>query len=68
LVEALNGKAELRLHRPLPQDIAWQMVETKSALKGGWTHGSDLCALAGRPVRLRFAFNDADLFSLRFAD
>ncbi len=28
--------------------------------------GSDVSALAGRPVRLRFVMKDADLFSLRF--
>lgn len=31
-----------------------------------WKHGTDLKHLAGRPVRLRFVLNDADLFSLRF--
>jgi hypothetical protein len=30
-----------------------------------WKGGGDLSALAGRPVRLRFAMKDADLFSLR---
>jgi hypothetical protein len=32
-----------------------------------WKSGSDLAALAGRPVRLRVVLQDADLFSLRFA-
>lgn len=31
-----------------------------------WAGGSDLSALAGQPVRLRLALQDADLFSLRF--
>ncbi len=31
-----------------------------------WTSGSDLGALAGRAVRLRFELRDADLFALRF--
>lgn len=31
-----------------------------------WKSGADLGALASRPVRLRFAMEDADLFSLRF--
>ncbi|MGA1017177.1 MAG: hypothetical protein ACO3YY_04185 [Phycisphaerales bacterium] len=31
-----------------------------------WSSGADLGDLAGRPVRLRFAMRDADLFSLRF--
>jgi hypothetical protein len=32
-----------------------------------WRHGEDVGALAGRPVRLRFAMKDADLFAIRFA-
>jgi hypothetical protein len=32
-----------------------------------WQGGSDLSGLAGRPVRLRFAMKDADLYALRFA-
>jgi hypothetical protein len=31
-----------------------------------WKGGRDLSGLAGRPVRLRFAMQDADLYSLRF--
>ena len=31
-----------------------------------WKHGSDVSPLAGKPVRLRFAMKDADLFSIRF--
>lgn len=33
----------------------------------GWVTGSDLSALKGRAVRLRFVMKDADLFALRFA-
>jgi hypothetical protein len=32
-----------------------------------WSAGSDVSKLAGKPVRLRFALKDADLYSLRFA-
>lgn len=32
-----------------------------------WKTGDDVSALAGRPVRLRFALQDADVFALRFA-
>jgi hypothetical protein len=32
-----------------------------------WKGGSDLSALAGRPIRLRFMMVDADLYSIRFA-
>jgi len=31
-----------------------------------WQSGSNLSALAGQPVRLRFVMKDADLFSLKF--
>jgi hypothetical protein len=31
-----------------------------------WKRGSDVAPLVGRPVRLRFAMHDADLYSLRF--
>jgi hypothetical protein len=31
-----------------------------------WKDSSDLTALAGRPVRLRFVLHDADLYSLKF--
>lgn len=38
-------------------------------LDGGvcWKGGSDLTALIGQPVRLRFVMKDADLFALRFS-
>ena len=32
-----------------------------------WKDTDDLSTLAGKPIRLRFALNDADLYSLRFA-
>ena len=31
-----------------------------------WKAGSDLSALAGKPVRLRFVMKDADLYSIKF--
>jgi hypothetical protein len=31
-----------------------------------WKKGSDVSALAGQPIRLRFVMKDADLYSLRF--
>ncbi|MGM0490939.1 MAG: hypothetical protein ACQESR_29800 [Planctomycetota bacterium] len=33
-----------------------------------WESGSDVSDLAGRPVRLRFLLQDADLYALRFGD
>ena len=32
-----------------------------------WKNASDVSALAGQPIRLRFALRDANLYSLRFA-
>ena len=40
-------------------------VHIERAVK--WKEGSDLGALAGRPVRLRFVMREADLFSFRFS-
>ncbi len=31
-----------------------------------WDRGTDLSSLSGKPVRLRFVLQDADLFSMRF--
>lgn len=31
-----------------------------------WAGGSDVSALAGKPIRLRFVMKDADLYSIRF--
>ncbi len=33
-----------------------------------WKGGSDVSALAGRPVRLRFVLRDADLFAIQFRE
>jgi hypothetical protein len=33
-----------------------------------WKDGADLGALAGKPVRVRFVLNDADVYAFRFAD
>ncbi|MCA9132880.1 MAG: hypothetical protein KDA45_06985, partial [Planctomycetales bacterium] len=34
----------------------------------GWNNGSDVSRLRGRPIRVRFQLQDADLYSFRFAD
>ncbi len=33
-----------------------------------WKDGEDVSQLAGKPVRLRFVMNDADLYSIRFVE
>ena len=42
------------------------MIGDQIARPVKWTGGSDVSALAGRPVRLRFVLKDADLYSLQF--
>ena len=32
-----------------------------------WNGGGDVSGLAGRPVRLRFALMDADLYAFKFS-
>jgi hypothetical protein len=34
--------------------------------KVSWKSGSDVSAVAGRPVRLRFSMKDADIYSFQF--
>ena len=33
-----------------------------------WVGGSDLGALAGQPIRIRFVLKDADLYSIQFRE
>ena len=44
-----------------PEIIGDQIERTVS-----WKQGSDLSALAGQPIRLRFVLQDADLFAFQF--
>jgi hypothetical protein len=46
-----------------PEIIGDQIARTVS-----WKGGSDVSSLAGKPIRLRFAMRDADLFSIQFVD
>jgi hypothetical protein len=55
--------------KPLPgytladcQAISYDDIDRVIAWKGG----SDVAALAGKPVRLRWVLRDADVFSFRF--
>ena len=55
--------------RPLPgyslaESIEWYGDEIEHIVS--WEAGSDVSQWAGQPVRLRFALQDADLYSLRF--
>ena len=37
-------------------------------LVASWDKNTDLTALAGSPVRLKFVLHDADLYSIRFRE
>jgi hypothetical protein len=47
-------------------DESIELVGNEIARDATWSSGADLGTLAGRPVRLRIAMRDADLYSLRF--
>ncbi len=47
-------------------DDAVDIFGNRIAGRARWTHGANVSALAGRPVRLRLVMHDADLFALRF--
>ncbi len=53
---------------PIPgfsEGEAVPVIGNEIAKRVQWTGGSDLSALSGRPVRLRFHMRDADLFAFR---
>lgn len=54
---------------PLPgYSLAEAVEQVGNAIERpvAWQRGGDVSALSGRPVRLRFALKDADLYALRF--
>ncbi len=53
-----NGKRVLNESEPLTGDHVAHIVK--------WKRGDSLAALAGKPVRLRFELNNADLYSMKF--
>ena len=67
------GSVRVELQDADGRAVAGRGLEECRALIGdeiervvSWEDGSDLGALAGRPVRLRFAMRDSDVFSFRF--
>lgn len=57
--------------RPLPGFTladSREIVGDEIARTVSWRGGGDVSTLAGKPVRLRFALKDADLYSYRFRD
>jgi hypothetical protein len=55
--------------RPLPGfalEDCWEIVGDTLDYTVRWKNGSAVASLAGRPVRMRIALRDADLYSFRF--
>ena len=55
--------------RPIPGYTLRESIDifgNRIAGHAAWKHGTDVSALAGRPVILRFVMGDADLYSMRF--
>jgi len=61
-VQEADGKAIDGHLLPQNAEIFGDEIERVVA----WDSGTDVSALAGRPVRLRFTMKDADLYSIRF--
>jgi hypothetical protein len=61
-VQEADGKAIDGYLLPQSTEIFGDQIERAVA----WDNGTDVSALAGRPVRLRFTMKDADLYSIRF--
>ena len=67
------GRIQVEIQTPDGQAVAGFAIADCPPIVGDqieqvvkWRKGSDLSALAGKPVRLRFVMSDADLYSLRF--
>lgn len=55
--------------QPIPGftlDEAQEMIGNEIQRAVRWEHGTDVSSLAGRPVRLRFVMQDADLYAMQF--
>lgn len=55
--------------KPLPGysiDETVELIGNEIEREVRWKSGADLSKIAGQPVRLRFVFQDADIFALRF--
>jgi hypothetical protein len=57
-IQDADGKRTLNDSEPVTGDNIARIVK--------WKRGHDVAALVGRPVRLRFELNNADLYSMQF--
>ncbi len=69
------GSVQVEVQAPDGAPIPGYELEASSPIYGdeiseaySWQSGPDISELAGRPVRLRFLLQDADLYSYRFAE
>lgn len=67
------GSIRIELQQASGQPLAGFTLQDSTELIGdeitrdyGWKGGSDVSALAGRPIRMRVVMKDADLFAFRF--
>ena len=67
------GKIRVEIQNSAGQPIAGYSLGNSREIVGDeidrvvtWESGSDISALVGKPVRLRFVMKDADLYSIRF--
>ena len=63
-IQDINGKAIIGFSLAECPEIFGDTI----ARSVDWKDGSNLSALAGKPVRLLFELKDADLYSFRFGD
>lgn len=68
-----QGKIQVEILDADGKPIDGFTVKDSAALNGddvnatvSWANGADLTSLAGKPIRIRFILNDADLFSFHF--
>ena len=69
------GSIKIELQQPNGEPIAGYRLEDAKEMRGdvidqavSWNGNTDVSALSGQPVRLRFVMRDADLYSIRFTD
>ena len=67
------GSVQVEIQGPSGEAIPGYALKDSREIVGdeiervaAWERGSDISALAGKAVRLRFVMKDADLYSLRF--
>jgi len=67
------GQIRVELQNTTGQPIPGYALEDCDPIKGDaiaghatWKENSNLSSLAGKPIRLRFVMNEADLYSIRF--